>query len=187
VTISIDGVVMAGGHVGMRKINPGVHTIVVTGGGSEKTTKVELAEGVTKEVVLDFSDAKPQGSGPTNGPKDDVAPGGTRTSPLVYVGFGVAGAGLIAGSITGLMHLSKVSSIKEQCPNDKCPPSAHDTYDSAKTLATVSTISFAVAGVGVAVGVIGILSPSKAAPPATGAVRVTPWIGLGMAGLNGSF
>lgn len=179
--VLVDGVELAASNLAVaRKINPGAHVVVVKGGGAEKTTTFEVPEGATKEVSLDFSDAKPH-EAPPAAPPD--AP--TSVSPLVWAGFGVGGLGLVAGSITGVMHLSKTSTLKSACPNGKCPSSIADDYDQAKTYGTISTISFVVAGVGAAVGVVGLLLPRK--PPTAGAVHVTPWISVGMAGVAGSF
>ena len=44
------------------------------------------------------------------------------------------------------------------CRNGVCPPSRHDDLDTTKRLATISTIGFVVAGVGAAVGVVGLLT-----------------------------
>jgi hypothetical protein len=57
-------------------------------------------------------------------------------------------------------------------------------------MATVSTISFAVAAVGVGVGIYGLLGRSGGEPPKTalGPLRkVEPFIGLGSFGLSGAF
>jgi hypothetical protein len=178
-----------------RKMNPGAHTITASTGNAKKTISVVIAEGETKEVTLDLSEGTTTTSEPIDKPIDkpidrpidkpsvEVSRG---INPLVYIGFGVAGGGLVVGSTTGLMHLSKTSSLKDQCPNDRCPPSLADDLSSARTLATVSTVSFVVAGLGAAVGVYGLLAPPKPEGGATVARKpgVTPWLGFGMAGFT---
>jgi hypothetical protein len=68
-------------------------------------------------------------------------------------------------------------------------------------MATLSTVSFIVAGAGAVLGVVGLLtgnnssssnvtpekppSDDSAATPATS--RIEPWLGLGAAGLRGTF
>jgi hypothetical protein len=104
----------------------------------------------------------------------------------VWIGFGVAGVGAAVGSVTGLMMFSKRSDLESGCTADKlCPPPTHDDYASAYTMATISTVSFIVAGVGAAVGLYGLVSgkPSRK----TGAVVVEPWAGVAAGGLRGSF
>jgi hypothetical protein len=79
-----------------------------------------------------------------------------------------------------------MSTVKDECPTKTCDPSVQSDLDSAKKLGTISTIAFVVAGVGVGVGVVGLLNPSKA-EPAPKAAAVVPVIGLGTIGLKGSF
>ena len=77
-----------------------------------------------------------------------------------------------------------------------CNPSEDSDLSSGKTMATISTVSFIVAGVGAAIGVTGFFvgggsapaaKPADAPAPDQSALRVVPWIGLGSAGVNGTF
>jgi hypothetical protein len=106
-------------------------------------------------------------------------------SPLVPIGFGVAGLGIIAGGITGFLALKKADDVKAACPNSVCSQANKPVLDETKTFATISTISFAVAGAGVILGIIG-LSKGRAAAEPTGAF-VRPTFGLGTLGLEGAF
>jgi hypothetical protein len=113
----------------------------------------------------------------------------------VYGGFGLAGAGVILGTITGIVSLSTTSSIKNSgnCVGDTCGPGAYGDISSAQAMATVSTVSFVAAAVGAVGGVIGLLLQSPATPPSPDAqsakatTHVEPWLGVGSAGLRGSF
>jgi hypothetical protein len=119
--------------------------------------------------------------------------GGGRTAG--YVLLGVGGAGLVIGSATGLLALSKRSSLNSRCVDGKssCPPDAQSDIESMKSLATVSTVGFAVGGVGAVVGLILVTSSraSSEKPPGTAkappAVALRPWLGLGSAGIDGVF
>ena len=113
-------------------------------------------------------------------------------------GFGLAGAGVIAGSITGILSMSQTNSIKSsgQCSGNDCGPKENQPISSAKSMATISTVSFIVAGGGAVLGIIGLLTgnssgaPSAAPekPPAEESTsRIEPWLGLGAAGLRGTF
>ena len=114
---------------------------------------------------------------------------------MAYVALGVGGAGLVVGGVTGFLALGKKSDLKG-CVDTKCPSNQQDTLDGAKSMATVSTVGFAVGFVGVGLGVVLLLtgnnsasaSASKSAPKlAKQGVSVQPWIGTQSAGLSGTF
>lgn len=167
-------------------LNPGKHVIVARAGEREKRAEVKLDSGQSRTLTLDLSGLeqspkKTQRSAPTA-----VKPSG---SAWVYVGFGVAGAGALVGSVTGIMALSKSSSVKEDCVDGRCPPAAHDDLDSARRYGTVSTLAFVVAGVGAGVGVYALLASGESSPErrASRERRLDAWVGPGSVGARGSF
>jgi hypothetical protein len=128
--------------------------------------------------------------GPTTGGDTKDAGTGGKTSSLVYVGATLAGVGIGVGAVTGIMAMSKASTVKDECPNSTCPSSASSDLDYVKTTATISTIGFAAAGAGVVLLIIGLASPSKSSSPPSSAsttTTFTPWIGAGSAGVVGAF
>jgi hypothetical protein len=148
-------------------MNPGKHVVVAKNAdGVEARSDVDLAERDAKSVEIDLPAAKPQiVFAPSTAPSSRPAPEnerGQRTAladVLVFGGFGLATAGLAVGAVSGLMAMSKAGDVKPQCENGICDPSVKGNLDDAKTLATVSTIGFAAAGVGLACGVIGLVLP----------------------------
>jgi hypothetical protein len=209
--VKLDGVVVPPEQLGQpRKVNPGHHTVESFAGGDAAGAKaagdvqsVDLAEGESKRVALGApapeSPAVPEPSAAEPAPEAEAPPpSGSPLSPaLMYGGFGLAGAGVLLGSITGFVSLSQATSIKSsgQCLGNSCTSQEHGAIESANTMATISTISFAAAGVGALAGVVGLLlrgpgdhpSPSPAEAPASATSRVEPWLGLGAAGVRGSF
>ena len=200
VVTSVDGAVVAPDARKAYHVNPGAHTIIAKlSDGTEKTEKVNIAEGETKEVAFSFKkeirEDKPREE--ASGSTDDAKPQSRFLRPLPIAGFALAGVGLIAGSVTGAIAISKASSAKQEClAGGLCPPVTHDGIRSGRKMATVSNISFAVAGVGAAVAIVGILLPTsggkhadEAAPTARGKLlpTVTPFVGVGSAGLTGTF
>jgi hypothetical protein len=185
--VSIDGAVIPPAALSEpRKVNPGKHVVSATAEGFEPVSlEVNAPEGLVTPATLTMT--------PLAGPSGGGVPGkpaGGGLSPLVFVGFGVGAAGLIAGGVTGALSLSKTSSIKDQCAENVCPPSTAEDIRSATTLANVSNISFAVGAAGVAVGVVGIfLSGGSGAkkPAASGGIRVMPAIGPGSVAIIGVF
>lgn len=100
---------------------------------------------------------------------------------------------MITGSVTGVMTLSKSSALTNACASRVCGPPEHSNLASANTLATVSDIAFAAAGVGAVVAVVSLavghqpsVEPHVESPPAPGPMARL-WVGFGAAGLRGTF
>ncbi len=117
------------------------------------------------------------------------------TNPLVYVGFGVAGAGILVGALYGADSLQSASTAKERCVNGRCPPSSFEFIDQARTSAAISNVAFGVAVVGLGVGIYGLIakpssSTKEEAPdyhPAPPGISLNVNVGPGSIALTGSF
>jgi hypothetical protein len=183
-------------------VNPGKHVVAAKNAdGAEERTDVELAERDGKEVGLTLPIATPAvvsvpETGPTNAESatttsESAGAGSERStgaSVLVYGGFGLAVAGLAVGGITGALTLSKASTVKPQCERSICDPAAKTDLDGANSMATISTIGFAVAGAGAVVGLVGLLLPrTKTEAALTPERRAAVWVGPGSMGLRGTF
>lgn len=210
--VTIDGASVPSEALGEpRKLNPGHHVIVAKAGGADGKQEVDLAEKDRKQVAIELPAAPAAAAAGTD------APAGTTDTPagadqaestgksgfskvLVFGGFGVAGAGVIAGTITGILSMSKTNSIKSSplCVGNPlvCGPGESSDLNSAKSMATISTVSFIAAGAGAVLGVVGLLTgnsssaastaPEKA-PTEESTSRIEPWLGLGAAGVRGTF
>ncbi len=85
--------------------------------------------------------------------------------PLAITGVGVVGLGV--GSYFGLRAKSKNDDSMDFCDSDnRCSPRGLELRDDAKSAATVSNVGFAVGIVGVATGVVLLLTRGHAAPAA---------------------
>lgn len=205
-TVSIDGTSVPAAVVGLpRAIDPGHHVVAVKTDAAAGQQDVDVHEGEKKAVDVTLAPsptaqaaAPPQAGPATEQPVEEHAesPAPTTISHgpdvLTYVGGALAVAGLAAGTVTGAMSWSKTSSLASACPDHACPSSSFSTYDSASSLATISTLSFVAGGVGACLAVISIVigheDKSEPGPSSTtGQLRVSPWIGATGAGLRGSF
>lgn len=124
-------------------------------------------------------------------PRETVPPTADATSsglsPLVWIGFGIGGAGLIVGVVAGGVAASQAGDVSDRCPENACDDAdaaLHDDYDAALTTAHVSTAGFIVAGVGAALGVVGLLLPGD---ESGGQTTLEPWITPLGGGLRGRF
>jgi hypothetical protein len=205
-SVSVDGVAVPAAALAVPfELDPGHHVIVASVGTARSEAAVDVVERDRRDVTLrlvagDGSAEAPPGpaappsstaAGPAAAPTPESPPATAhrRGIPtLAWIGFGVAGAGAVVGSVTGIMSISDKGSIQNQCFGNRCPPSTYNSLDSANTLATVATVSFIVAGAGAALGVAGLFLRGDDTPAqTTGSVRVSPWIGVGALGARGTF
>lgn len=178
-------------------LNPGHHVIVARNAdGVERKAEIDLAERDIKEVELPLPAPKPQiVTAPVEGPKmipyggADVpsGPRSTGANVLVYGGFGLAAAGVVVGGVTGALTLARAGDVKKQCENGICDPAARSDLDSSRGLATISTVGFIVAGVGVAAGIVGLLLPRTKVETALHSRHTALWVGPGSVGVGGTF
>lgn len=177
-------------------MNPGKHAIVAKNADSvEKRAELELAERDAKEVELALPVPNPVLLATVPPPAKVIAeaPRGPERTPaaniLMFGGFGLAVAGLAVGGVTGALTLSEAGTVKAQCANGICDPIAKSDLESARSLATISTIGFAVAGVGAVCGVVGLLLPKTKPESAlhSSSQRSAVWVGPGSVGMRGSF
>jgi len=196
---SVDGKSVPSALVGVsRPIDPGTHQIEVRSGAETKTDSVTLAEGETREVDVLFaappSAPKAQPHAPTEAvpiahtPPPVATPRASSTQrTLGYVAVGVGGAALLSGGVATLLALNKRSALAAQCPNDNCLPAAHDgadTYNSLRTFSTIGVLGGAVLG---GAGVVLLVTSPRTAEAQVNRRRIDAWLGLGSAGVSGSF
>jgi hypothetical protein len=205
VTVKFDGVVVPTAALGVpRQTDPGTHAIVVdVDDGRHVEASVTVAEREAKDVTVELPAPKPgepghgvtsppPGSGGTTPVVLPPPPGAERRNggahPLVWIGVATGAVGFVAGAVFGGLALSSSQTVRDNCTivvgSDRvCPPPYAGDLSDAKTFATVSTIGFVVAGVGVAMFVTGlVLGPSKAEKTAT----LAPFLGP-VSGLRGTF
>jgi hypothetical protein len=201
--VTIDGVTVPVAALGLKRpVDPGPHTVKASAEGFHPAQQpFQVGEGASAEVKLklekspDVAVVPPPGGATT--PGEPPPAGGKKSSnTLAYVAFGVGGAGLLVGAITGLIAVGKHGDLNDKCPGGTCPASEQSNVDSYKSMGTISTIGFIVAGVGGAAGVILLFTapketasaaPSRFATVPTKGVTMTPYVGVTSAGVSGSF
>jgi hypothetical protein len=196
VELTIDGVQVPSGVLGLpRSVDPGHHVITAKTATAEGKQEVDVREGEQKPVEVELV-----GTG-ASAPVVDETPTSEGETPhkkshsptvLTFVGIGLAGAGVIVGSVTGIVSISKKSGLASQCPNQICGPgTASSDLDSANLFATLSDVSFGLAGAGAALAIVSLIVGHEEAahppPPPSSGWTVTPWISGTAAGVRGSF
>jgi hypothetical protein len=190
--VAIDGEVVPAAALGLpRKVDPGEHRVTATLGKNVQSATVVLAEGGSDTTTLRIVVPKEQrasGADGSSGNALDVKPSEVSLSPLVPIGFSVAGVGVLVGAITGGLALSERGELQGECPNRECSGTDWaSTLSRARAFGNVSTVSFIVGGVGLAVGITGLFFPRRAEAPRRTGLRVEPWVSVAGGGVRGSF
>jgi hypothetical protein len=165
--------------------DPGVYTVRArVGDNSEVTERVELKERERKTVTLD-----PTSTEAPKLPTEEPASGGNMLPAALA--YGIGGAVLIAGGVTGFLAFQKTDEVQDLCGGNECPPEYAGDVATAQDLGTASTVLFAVGGLGVAAGLILTftvgLSDDAPEEPKKSEAWVRPLIGPGQLGLYGAF
>ena len=205
--VTIDGVPVPPALLSeARPVNPGKHQVKARRGQQVESQEVSLAETEKKTLTLHFASeskelgAKPvtaanvSGISPIVNPSADTGNGNVqvpdqpKTSSIQkttgWVALGVGGAGLAFGTVTGIMVLSKKSSLDNsgQCHDNSCPTTQHTQISSYNSLRPLSTIGLVVGAVATTAGVTLLLTAPKRKE-----ATVSAWVGPASAGVAGSF
>jgi hypothetical protein len=162
--------------VGPLELDPGSHTIDVTAPGyAPFRTTVVLEPGQEIGVEVGGSSG---GAPPVHIRRETVG--------IVVGGVGVAAA--LVGSYAGVRALNSEAEAKRRCPPQACSDYRAVTLaQDAKSLATISNVSFAIAIAGLGVGaflIFGGQGSASAAPPRTASrVAMVPTMGPNTVGL----
>ena len=212
VTVTVDGVgVPSVLFDSDRPTDPGDHEVkAVATGYKTATATVSLKDGASAPVALKL-DPDPNAvvvplAGGTASVGSATPAGSTAPPPaaasstgssglgkgLAIGSFAIGGVGVVLGATFGVLALSTKSKLDGECGASKtgCPASAQSDISSLSTRATVSTVGWGLGIAGVAAGIIFLVTShgsEAATPPPPATARVSPWIGFGSAGLEGSF
>jgi hypothetical protein len=196
-------------------LHPGHHLLVAKSAQGQARWEVDLApaSSVSHKFELNGAPASapaapqaaapaPQaGSGtpppsPATGATMDVGADSAGSSAsssrtLGFVSIGVGAVGLGAGVLFTVLRSGKVSESEDLCtgPGGGCPETKRAQIDeldnAAKTNGTLAIVGFAVGAVGLGTGAFLLLKGSSSTSAAS--ARVEPWLGLGSAGVRGTF
>jgi hypothetical protein len=169
-------------------IDPGRHLIVLSRPGAPDKVITETFDAGTDrnlllraEALPPSSEKKAQGSSPS-------PPSNNRT--WIYVAYGVGGAGLVMGSVFGIMTLVESNALSDKCDAQKaCDPQYQADLDNANRNAVLADVGFGVAIAGAAVGTYLLFSGKHedTKEKSKRSANVSPWVGPGMLGARGEF
>lgn len=203
-TVLVDGVQVPVAALGVRRaIDPGTRHISASAPGYiSKELAVTMPEGAERAVTLELRadpsqapSAQPAQRKSRQAPDPSPAvPPKKRSKWPAYTALGLGGAGLVVGTVSGIIALGKRSDLKALgCTGGSCPRNLDSPLqDQWLRYGTISGVGFGVAVVGTGVGVWLLLTNSggattQEAKPTAKAARVLPYAGLGEFGLTGVF
>jgi hypothetical protein len=155
-------------------VNPGAHEIVLAiPGRPEQRHTIVVKEREQQEVVLGTD------SVPITPPASEPQPQSQARRIATWTAGGVGAAGVLTAAVTGVMILSKKSTVEGNCPNKVCNATGRDAIDSANPLITVNYIGWGVGIVGAGVATWLLLTNPSQQSGSTTAIAPT-WIPGGM-------
>lgn len=174
VTLFVDGEVWPIAEP--RELDPGEHEVeAIARSGAKTSRSMDVPEGRAISTLLRlglFASSGPRET--ATAPPDPDAQSWSKVAAAVA--FGVAGAALGTGSVTGFLVLGRGSFLGRECIQRACSPSQRDELHALQALGDVSTASFIIGGVGVAAGA-GLLVFGRSPSKATSGVVAAAWPG----------
>ena len=200
--VTIDGAPIAEASLGVKRAaDPGRHEIRALATGYYTAKKiVTLNEGESVNVAFELEDAPPDAA-----PKDEEESGKVSVAtvvdppwrkPVTIGAFALGGAGIVLGSVTGILAMTKHNQLATDCPNGRCGPANKKALETFHTLTTLSTIGFVTGGVAAGAGVVLLLvrpqtlvqqPDSDKGEPKRSGFNWSPFVGLTGAGVEGTF
>jgi hypothetical protein len=199
--VTINGDSVAPTELGTtRAVNPGVNVVRVSGPGYlPKEITVELVAGKSSELDVELAKREvvpdqPVVLEPERAPVvAEPAPQEPPDRTLAYAAFGVGGAGLALGIVTGILALGARSDVQAKCPDLECHPADaaekkrfEDDASRYHTLGTISGIGFGV-GIAGALGGAALLLMNDGGKRQRSGRALHPYVGVDGAGVFGSF
>ncbi len=207
VSVSIDGASVPQALLDAEQlVDPGQRNVEGTYGNEVVKQSVSVKESEHAQVTLPFTQlsaastppvsnvpsqpeksSQPKAVSPMAPPPAGDQNGGNSQKLFGWLGVGVGGAGLAVGAVTGIMAISKRSSLLDSntCSADKlhCSPAQAGDVNAYNSLRTVSSVGFIAGGVFTAAGVTLLLTaPKKESQPSVGL-----WMSPSVAGVYGGF
>lgn len=166
-------------------LDPGPHTLVVRAPGQpEERVDIHLAERDTKEIELPESIGAASGVLALQPTPDRSSSSGAGLRVAGWSLLGVGAAGVIAGSVGGVLAIVAKNEVDANCPpaKEECNSTGLGAKDRGRTWSTVSNVGFIAGGIGVAAGVTLLLMSSS-----HGEVSAQPVAGGGALRWTGNF
>ena len=204
--VLVDGTLVPVAALGVRRaVDPGARRISSTANGYlPKEVTIAMPEGGERAVSLEL--ARDPGATVVPAPVDNKLkdnpllrsnPEKKPSNALAYVTLGFGGAGLVAGTITGIVAMGKRSELMSKCGQSRIcdydekktiPVEQTQLADDYRRFGIISGISLGVGAASTAVGVWLLLSNKhRESPQRPARAAVIPYVSIGDIGVRGAF
>lgn len=162
--VRVDGVELGEGSLGVAlPMDPGTHQVVLTSadGAHQQQSSFVLSEAETTRVALRIDGARAMSASAEH----SQSAGMSSRRKWGYAIGGVGAAGVVLGSVAGIVTLNKKKSADANCNNmtETCNAAGVAANESGKTYRALSTLGFSIGLVGLAAGAYLVLtSPAEA-------------------------
>ena len=196
--VTIDGAPIAEAALGVKRpADPGRHEIRAMASGYYTAKKtISLEEGQSVNIAFELEDAPPDAA-----PKDEEETGKVSVAtvvdppwrkPVTIGAFALGGAGIVVGSVAGILAMTKHNQLALDCPKGSC--TERQPIDNYHTVGTISTIGFVAGGVFAGAGVVLLLVKPQSLVQQPESDRKTraglswsPFVSIAGAGVEGTF
>jgi hypothetical protein len=151
-------------------IDPGPHVFTTrVPGGPLIEQRVDIAAGERKSMTLDVRNPAQEQPLPPEAKPPEKGKGHHSLRPWMWTSFGIGAAGVITGTVSGILLLQDRATIKKYChpenqrpdgtiPCDENPPGYSPGYEASQraqnTLAPLTTVALSVGAAGIVAGVV---------------------------------
>jgi hypothetical protein len=173
-SVDIDGKPFSSTDLGKElELDPGSHTLTLGGpsGVAKESFVLRAGERGTRLSVDLPPAAPPQDSAaaaPGPSPTSETARRAANPNRTYLIPLSIGGAALVLGAAAGIVAITQLNDIKENCEGNHCPPEDEARMTPVRRWAAVSTAAFGVAAVGLTVGVALRFGASDPNPQAFG-------------------
>ncbi|HET7539855.1 MAG TPA: tetratricopeptide repeat protein [Polyangiaceae bacterium] len=166
-------------------IDPGTHEFVIQTVDQSVTVLTHTFKPGSREAVQLTAQQPPPLE--RTGASQTGTPRKPHRTPA-WIAFGVAGTGAVVGSVSGALAFTQKGPIADACPDD---PSCAEKRRTGNREADIATAGFIVAGAGVIVGTILLVTAGAHDEPHTGSKQakhfVRPFVGAAVLGIEAGF
>jgi hypothetical protein len=192
--VTIDGKAVPAVALGQAwTVNPGHHVVAAhVEGGATVSSSTDIDEGKSSDISLEPPPV-PVVVEKIKEPLQPVSPLPEKKSGLsglVIAGISVTSAGLLLGAVGGLAAILSRDDLASKCvtvgTTVQCNQPTFGELDGARVAAGLSTVGFCVAGGGLVLLIVGLVTHTTPKDSMRG-LRILPDLGLNHFGVTGAF